>query len=395
MTTSASAPPPKPRVAHISSAHQRNDIRIFIKECSSLARAGYDVHLYVGDDRGAATVNGVNVHDVGAGGPGRFRRMIIKPWRIWAALRRSKEKVVHFHDPELIPITLLLHWAGTSVIYDAHEDVPRQILSKPWLPAGMRRLIAGAFEAVENFAARRYTAVVTATPHIAARFARIGARTLDINNYPLPNELVAVATAEHKAPPQPTRNVCYIGGISAIRGVREIIAALPAADATLLLAGPFEDAVLEAELRAMPGWKHVEYKGVVSREGVRDILAEAAVGLVLFHPMPNHVHALPNKMFEYMSASVPVMASNFPMWVDIIERSGAGRCANPESPSDIARVLREMLDDRETLQRQAEAGRHAVETEFNWISEERKLLALYAEVSRHDPSNATAATSKT
>lgn len=371
----------KPRVAHISSAHQRNDIRIFVKECSSLARAGYDVRLYVGDDNGEAVVNGVNIHDVGASAPGRFRRMIIKPWRIWSALRRNKEKVVHFHDPELIPITLLLHWAGTSVVYDAHEDVPRQILSKPWLPNGTRRLIAGLFEAVENFAARRYTAVVTATPHIAARFARIGARTLDINNYPLPNELVAVPQPDQQTAPQAkSRSICYIGGISAIRGVREIIAALPTANATLLLAGPFENAALEAELRAMPGWRNVQYKGVVSREGVRDILAEASIGLVLFHPMPNHIHALPNKMFEYMSASVPVMASNFAMWLDIIERSGAGRCANPEDPSDIARVLREMLDDPESLRRHAQAGRHAVETEFNWVSEERKLLDLYADL---------------
>ena len=295
---------PKPRVAHISSAHQRNDIRIFVKECSSLARAGYDVRLYVGDDKGEAVVNGVDIHDVGASAPGRFRRMIIKPWRIWSALRRNREKVVHFHDPELIPITLLLHWAGTSVVYDAHEDVPRQILSKPWLPNGTRRIIAGLFEAVENFAARRYTAVVTATPHIAARFARIGARTLDINNYPLPNELVAVPKPDQQAAPRTrSRSVCYIGGISAIRGVREIIAALPAANATLLLAGPFENAALEAELRAMPGWQNVQYKGVVSREGVRDILAEASIGLVLFHPMPNHIYALPNKMFEYMSAA--------------------------------------------------------------------------------------------
>ncbi|WP_241134651.1 glycosyltransferase [Achromobacter xylosoxidans] len=138
----------KPRVAHISSAHQRNDIRIFVKECSSLARAGYDVRLYVGDGKGEAMADGVNIHDVGASAPGRFRRMIIKPWKIWLALRRNKEKVVHFHDPELIPITLLLHWAGISVVYDAHEDVPRQILSKPWLPNGTRRAIAGLFEAV-------------------------------------------------------------------------------------------------------------------------------------------------------------------------------------------------------------------------------------------------------
>ena len=83
----------KPRVAHISSAHQRNDIRIFVKECSSLARAGYDVRLYVGDDNGEAVVNGVNIHDVGASAPGRFRRMIIKPGgsgrRYGATRRRS------------------------------------------------------------------------------------------------------------------------------------------------------------------------------------------------------------------------------------------------------------------------------------------------------------------
>src|SRR3546814_19533492 len=102
--------------------------------------------------------------------------MLFRPWVLWAAVRRNRERIVHFHDPEIIPAALLLHWQGVTVVYDAHEDVPRQILSKRWMPKGTHRLVARLFETLEDFAARRFAAVVTSTPHIAPRFAAAGAR---------------------------------------------------------------------------------------------------------------------------------------------------------------------------------------------------------------------------
>lgn len=365
------------RIVHLTTVHSRYDIRIFHKECMSLARH-WDTHLIVADGKGDETVSGVNLHDVGKS-TGRLARMAFAPWRVYRRARYLAASIYHFHDPELIPVGLLLRWHGAHVIYDAHEDLPRQILDKYWLPRWSRRIAARLFERLEDFAARRFSAVVGATPHITERFRHVGARAENINNFPLPGELEAPGDAPAIAE-RDERTLCYIGGISAVRGIRELIMALPAARATLLLAGPFENANLEAELRAMPQWKHVRYYGVVDRQGVRDIMARSRLGAVLFHPSPNHVNALPNKMFEYMSAGIPVLASDFPLWRSIIDICNAGRCVDPNQPEAIATAINEMFADEIRLAQYGLAGRKAVETQYNWSFEKLKLYHVYRQV---------------
>jgi glycosyltransferase involved in cell wall biosynthesis len=362
------------RVVHLSTVHARDDVRIFHKECAGLAAAGFDVHLLVADGKGAEFRDNIRIHDIGFM-QGRMRRMVVQPWRMWRLARDLGAAVYHFHDPELIPMALLLRTAGYRVIYDAHEDVPRAVLSKFWLKPWLRRLVAALFERLENFAARRFTAVVAATPHIASRFRRLNSRSIDINNYPLAHEL------SHEVPTtEEGRAVCYVGGIGIIRGAVEMVSALEKANATLILAGPFESDRTEAVLRALPGWRRVNYRGVVSRDEVRRIMATSRAGLVFFHPEPNHVDAQPNKIFEYMSAGLPVLASDFPLWRSLLVDSGAGRCANPLDSADIARCIEELLDDPSGARVMGQRGRDAVRHKYHWPHEERKLVGLYREV---------------
>ncbi|OZI16541.1 glycosyltransferase [Bordetella genomosp. 7] len=373
-------PTPGVRIAHLTSVHARYDVRIFLKECGSLARRGYAVRLYVADGKGDEVKNGVEIRDLGKTGK-RFLRMLIKPWALFRAVRRDGVQVVHFHDPEIIPAALALHWQGVTVIYDAHEDVPRQILSKRWLPKGSHRAVARLFEWLENFAARRFAVVVTSTPHIAARFRAAGAHAVNVNNFPMAHELAVERTADASEADAPrSRTICYVGGISDIRGIKEIMQALPAANATLLLAGPFQTPGLRAQLQAMPEWHHVEYLGVVDRTGVRQIMARSQLGVVLLHPVSNYLDSLPIKMFEYMSAGLPVLASDFPLWRQIIDGADAGACVNPLDPEAVALTLNNMLDDPQRLRRQGEAGRRAVHERYNWANEERTLLQLYRDL---------------
>ncbi len=365
---------PCERVVHLSTAHPRDDVRIFHKECVGLAAAGYEVHLLVADGKGPERRDGVVIHDIGSVA-GRARRIALQPWRMWRAARSLKARLYHFHDPELIPVALLLRRGGAAVVYDAHEDVPRAVLSKFWIRPGLRCAVAAVFERLEEFAARRFAAVVTATPHIARRFRALNPRSVDINNYPLQRELAGEGAAATSG-----RAVCYVGGIGIIRGAVEMIGAFEHVDATLILAGKFENAKTEALLRALPGWRNVDYRGLVSREQVREIMAGARAGLIFFHPEPNHVDAQPNKMFEYMSAGLPVLASDFPLWRELLADSGAGRCANPLDALAIARLIGDLLADPAAARAMGERGRAAVRERYHWAHEERKLTALYREV---------------
>lgn len=370
---------PKICVAHLTSVHPRYDTRIFLKECRSLAEAGYDVHVYVADGKGGESRHGVTFFDIGRS-RNRVCRMLAKPLHMLRSMRKSEAALVHFHDPELIPLGLLLKLRGMKVIYDAHEDVPRQILSKQWIPSLVRKPLAAIVEAFENFAARRFDAVIAATPHIQSRFQRVGANSVAVRNFPLSNELWSGSDARLDSVTSVDPTLAYVGGITEIRGIREIVLALPQTPAKLILAGTFQNSDFEQEIRALPGWHQVDYRGHVGREEVQEILRTALIGLVLFQPEPNHFEALPNKMFEYMSAGVPVLASNFPTWRAIIEDSQAGECVDPTRPDCIAESICRMLADRSRLAHYGLSGREAIERQYNWQHELRTLQELYENI---------------
>ena len=269
---------------------------------------------------------------------------------------------------------MLLTWKGFKVVYDAHEDLPRQILAKPWIPGFLRKPCSVFFECFEDLAARRFAGIVTATPHIAARFSKVNANTRDVNNFSLPNEL---------APPHEgsvrERRICYVGGISRIRGIRQLIEAMALLpDVRLELCGQFENPILEQEMRDLPGWKQVDYRGLVGRGQLQEIMSRCSAGVVTFLPLPNHVDAQPNKMFEYMSAELPVVSSDFPLWREIIDGAGAGVCVDPAAPERIADAVRAICDDPALVAQLGQNGRRAVLEKYNWPSEARKLIDFYS-----------------
>lgn len=365
-----------PRIVHLTTVHPRDDIRIFRKECRSLARAGYALTQVVGDGLGAATVDGVRIVDIGARPTSRLARMREQPRRALAALRTLQPALVHVHDPELLPLAVRLAGEGVCVVYDAHEDVPRQILTKQWLPAPLRPLISTLFETYENRQVRRLAAVVGATPHIAQRFATVAPRSVTIANYPFLDELAPPA----ELAPREAR-VCYVGGLMRTRGLLQMVRAvalLP--ELRLTLCGAFEDADFEAEMRAEPGWTQVDYLGLVGREQVREVLARSRVGLVTLLPLPSYRDSLPIKMFEYLSAELPVLASDFPLWRELLAGSGGGLCVDPTDPAAIAAGLRQLLDNPERAAAMGRAGRQAVLAQYNWPRAEQDLLALYREL---------------
>lgn len=362
------------KIFHLTSVHPVTDTRIFYKECKTLAAAGYDVNLIVQHDKDEE-VDGVKIKGVDRP-KNRIERMTKTVKQVYERALEVDADVYHFHDPELIFVGLKLKRKGKKVIYDVHEDVPRQILSKGYINPALRGLTGWIIEKIEDFAARRFDYIITATPHIRERFLQLNSRAIDINNYPILEELyIPDCNWDNKE-----RTVCYIGGITRERGILQMVQAVEGLDGKLFLAGNFSSEELRRECLQQKGWDNVVELGFVNRNEVRDILAKSMAGLVVLHPIVNYIDALPVKMFEYMSAGIPVIASHFPLWRDIVEGNNCGICVDPLNVDEIGEAIKWIMDNPEQARKMGENGRKAVEEVYNWEKEGEKLIKIYEEL---------------
>lgn len=360
------------KVCHITSVHKAHDVRIFEKECVSLAKVGFET-CFVVPNTEATVVSGVQVIGVPFNSKGRFSRMLNTTKAVVAEALNQMADVYHFHDPELLLFAKKLKKSGAKVIYDAHEDLPRQVLDKPYIPKLIRGVVSRLVEFVENTMIKRHvSAVVAATPYIQKRFDSVGVKTENVNNYPILSSFEKPGNWEVRQ-----QEICYIGGVFKTRGAIEMIKMLPLVNTKLHIAGNYSPVMLRDEMTAIKGWEKVVEHGFVNRESIKNILSTCKVGLVILHPTESYIHSLPIKMFEYMAAGIPVVASNFPLWQSIINKYKCGVCVNPLDEKEVANAVKSLLNDDVKSKELGENGRKAIEQVFNWEVEANKLVKLY------------------
>jgi glycosyltransferase involved in cell wall biosynthesis len=361
------------RVCHLTSVHRVNDIRVFHKECATLAEAGFDVTLIgVAADTPERGVKIITLPDEG----NRLQRIV---GRARAAYRQAigvGAQIYHFHDPELLPYGLMLKKrTGAKLIFDSHECFREDVVGKHWIPAPLRPVVGHVVGGIEDFVVRRIDQVVAATPHIAESFERQARRVVTINNYPLEAEFAASAQTTSGR----RDGICYVGAISFVRGVIPLLDALSFIDSSVRvdIAGPFAGKAVEDAARSHANWGRVTYHGQVSRAQVAEIYAGAFAGIVNFLPVPNHIFSQPNKLFEYMSAGVPVICSHFPLWRSVIEDEGCGIAVDPALPQAIAAAIEALRSEPSRSADMAKRGVQLVRDKYNWSCEGRKLIETY------------------
>lgn len=361
----------------MTSVHHAFDTRIFHKECKSLAAAGYDVTLVAPHEGRNVILNDVKLLSL-ALPKNRWERMTQTIWRVYETAVRENAEIYHFHDPELMLVAPLLRMRGKRVIYDVHEDYSGTMTGKQWLPSMLQIPAAIGVQACERTFSTACDRIIAATPKIASKFSP--KKTKLVQNFPWSDELRPSDSA-----PYDRRDpiIAYVGWLSDSRGLREMVQAVRLASteqpvklvtAGKVIAGAKAECVLETEDSV------VEHQGMLDRAQVAKLLARAKVGIVVLHPTKNYLESQPNKLFEYMSAGLPVVASDFPLWREIIESTDSGLLVDPMQPQAIAECITWLLRNPARAAEMGRNGQRAVWEKYSWERESERLIAAYDEL---------------
>ncbi len=365
------------KVCMMTSVHIPFDGRIFHRAAKSLAQAGYEVVLIARHDK-EEVVDGVRVVPLPQP-KNRLHRMTMVLWRLYRLAVQQDADVYHFHDPELMIPGLLLKRRGKKVIWDAHEHYPNSILDKYYLAKPLRWFLSRLFDLWERAVVRFFDYVIYTTPFVGQRYQTMKVRSGPVENYP-------IIQLSKTFPRDPQPRILYLGGMARIRGQVEVVEAFALVaqkhpEWELCLVGLSRPASFEQELKDLAGKLGVEAKvkfmAWVPYEEKERLSAQASIGVITYLPYPNNTSCLPNKLFDYMLIGLPVVASHFPLYREVVEAHHCGLTVDPARPQEIAHALAYLIEHPEEARRMGENGRRAVLETYNWENESRKLLQIY------------------
>ncbi len=364
----------KKHICHFTSVHPRNDGRIFYKQCVSAVHFDYRVTLIVADGKGDENKLGVNIIDIGKIPGGRVFRMLKSTKSMYRKLMDINADIYQFHDPELLSIGVSLKRLNKRVIYDSHEDVPRQILYKTWLgPLFLRKLFAKVYNKFEKSKVQKLDGLISVIEEITNQFDC--PRKVTIKNFPIIEYLIEARKPFEKR----NDHIVYVGSITKPRGVLDYIKAMEKIPEPyrLILIGHFIPAHLLEECKELPGWNRVDYLGFKTLDELSQLLGSAKIGLSVLHAEKNYLQSLPTKGFEYMAAGLPLIMSDFEYWKPYFE--GCAIHIEPAQSDLIASAIMELINDSSKYSSLAtEASLKCVH--YSWEGQFKLLHQFYQEI---------------
>lgn len=369
------------KVCHITSAHPRYDVRIFKKECKSLASNGYDVTLIVNDHLNDEVIDKVKIVSVRFKYKNRVERILKSKRKFFKKAIEFDADVYHFHDPELLPLGNKLKRIGKKVIFDSHENYTMQIKEKYYIPKLIRNIISKLYFIYETYSVKKIDAVIfPCTFNNINPFEKRANITVFLNNVPILSELYDKYNDEIT---KDDRTLCYVGALTHDRGITHLIKAAYKSSARLILGGAFSPKEYFDKVKHMKEFSCVDYRGFVDRNEVLDIYEKSKIGVctILNVGQYNKSDNLATKVYEYMSMGLPVIISDYTYARNVIEKYKFGIAIDPENIENITEAINFLLSNPDISKEMGQAGRRAVREKFNWNIEEKKLLKLYGHLS--------------
>ncbi|MDG5786703.1 glycosyltransferase [Evansella sp. AB-P1] len=366
------------KVVHLTTVHHPLDPRIYYKECLSLHDAGFEVTFIVPEHEDIDPNSSITILPLKKR-KNRFKRMFLSTMEAYKKARDLKADYYHIHDPELLPVAWLLKKKGNVVIYDIHEDYETAMLQKEYLIKPLRYVAAKMYRLIEKFFSRKLE-LCLAEKYYKEKYPR----GTCILNYPVLNEKLM----KHEITEEPAENkLIYTGNVTMERGAMEH-AKLPYIDnslsvyffgkcPSLFAAKMYETAGERRNQLIIEGIDRFVPKGIIEENYVSH---RWLAGVALFPPSEHYMKKELTKFFEYMSAGIPIICSDFPKWKEFVEEYACGIAVDPHNDAEIKGALDYLRENGNAAKKMGKNGKEAILHKLNWKIEEKKLVEWYDEM---------------
>ena len=358
-----------------------NDVRVFEKECTSLAKAGYEVYL-VSPNAKDESKDGVQIIGVPYSKKGIFNRLFVLPKLLYKKALSLDAQIYHFNDPASLRYGTKLKRKGKKVIFDSFEDHPTLFFEKKSLPYMFRYLISKIYSIYEFQKCKKFDALILCYHWTQERLNKACKNNQLVFNFPIIKENTVYKNNDEK---ESINNsvICYAGLISRMWNIENIIKSLaPFESVEFILAGnPADKSYLEM-LKNNESWYKVNYLGQIERDAVgNEIFGKSNIAMAILDYIPlckgNIGNMSNNKLFEYMRAELPVICTDFVLWKEVIEENKCGICVNPNNVNEITDAIKYLIKNPDVAIQMGKNGQKMIEKKYNWRVEEKKLIDLY------------------
>jgi glycosyltransferase involved in cell wall biosynthesis len=301
-------------------------------------------------------------------------------------LRSVRYDVIHCFDFDSLMVAVLVSRFLSQrpvIVYDAHEHTPSLIAGYFRLPKVLSSILEHTVDVLERFYANYCDAFIVVNDSLRERFSGLGAPVVTVRNF-------ASLSWYDEAPGHNFLDdisdpiIIYVGATldAHSRGIDKTIQAKTILDkrgikTCFVLVGNVQETSLYPRLAAA-GFR---LTGLVAYTALPSLLRRAKVGLALLQPTSfNNMIGQPNKLFAYMVAGLPIVASNLPGMREIISKENCGLLVNPDDPEETAKAIATLLRDEKTRLLMGKKGRLAAEREYNWEMESGRLTHLYEQI---------------
>ena len=356
----------------------QNDSRVE-KTCQTLASAGYSVTVFAFGGKGLRQKENRGNWEVFRFGSGNFFTAFISLCK-FVLFNAWKTGVVHCNDLEPLPLAVmikLLNFGKTSIVYDAHELETEKLAAQ-----GTRKKI---YKLLERCLVPFVDEIVTVSESIVRWYKmKYPARSPSlVLNVPRTTKIVdSYSLRKRLGVSGQSKLFLYLGGLSAGRSVEAMLQTFSAMKAQSLVfmgsGGTSNEGKRLERLVREESTSSIYYLKPVPQGEVVNWASSADVGLCLIEDRClSYRYCLPNKLFEYAMAGLPMLVSDLPEMRKLVEKYNCGVICESITPKGIAKGIKKLLD--QDLEKLGKNARKMAE-DHSWEMQEKKLLRLYEKV---------------